>query len=103
MKLVSKLLMASMALVAGVAFAQPGPPPGGAGAPPSERGDPRQPRDCGKVPAERQKFCEARNKAVEKCKAKTERDEHRKCMMDNMPKREGEGKGNGKGDPAPSK
>ncbi|MEP7155814.1 MAG: hypothetical protein ABI905_08570 [Betaproteobacteria bacterium] len=65
-----------------VAFAQqppPGPAPGAGGHPPP-------PRDCSKAPdAEKKARCEARQKAMEKCKDLAP-EAHHKCMMDAMPK-----------------
>ena len=58
--------------------APPGPPPGAGGPPP--------PRDCSKAPDEEKKArCEARQKAMEKCKDLAP-EAHHKCMMDAMPK-----------------
>jgi Spy/CpxP family protein refolding chaperone len=100
MKLFAKSSLIAAALFAGVAFAQTPPAdapkgPHGPGGHGMEAGKMHEPRDCSKVPAERQKMCETRNKALEKCKDKTARDEHRKCMMENMPRREGQGPGPG--------
>jgi hypothetical protein len=92
MKLLAKTSLVAAALFAGVAFAQTPPDgPKGPGGPGMEPGKMHEQRDCSKVPAERQKMCEARNKALEKCKDKTAREDHRKCMMENMPRREGKG------------
>ncbi len=91
MNLISKLVIASAMTFAGAAFAQSAPPAGGHEGHGMDHGKMHEPRDCSKVPAERQKMCETRNKALEKCKSKTDREEHRKCMMESMPRREGKG------------
>lgn len=43
--------------------------------------------DCTKAPAEKKAMCEAHNKAMEACKDK-KGDDHKKCMHDNMPKKD---------------
>ena len=73
----------SLGLSMSLAFSQepPGPPPGG-------DGRPHPPRDCSKAPdAEKKARCEARQKAMEKCKD-LKPEEHRACMKDAMPKRD---------------
>ena len=84
MKKFSSLIIA-LIFGASLAFAQqpPGPPPGG-----PEGGRPHPPRDCSKAPNDEMKArCEARQKAMESCKDK-QGEEHKKCMMAAMPKRE---------------
>lgn len=78
----------ALGLFAQLARAQepPAPPPAG------EPGRPHPPRDCSKLPDEEKKArCEAMQAAFkaaqEKCKDVAKHDEHRKCMMEAMPKR----------------
>ena len=84
-------IVASLALgcASAVAFAQqpPGPPPGD-----GKGHGMHGPHDCSKAPdAEKKARCEerqaARKAAMDKCKDKTP-EEHRKCMMDAMPKKD---------------
>ena len=80
-------LIVSLALACGVAgagIAMAGDPP--KDAPKHDMHDMMKPRDCAKAPADMKERCEARNKVLEICKDKKE-DEHKKCMMENRPKK----------------
>ena len=85
MKTISTLVAAlAFGAFSSLAMAQqpPGPPPG-SDHHPGKHG----PHDCSKAPdAEKKAHCEARQAAMKKCKGMTKED-HRKCMMDAMPKK----------------
>ena len=80
-KICSLLSGLSFGISTSFALAQPpGPPPGG-------DGKPHPPRDCSKAPdAEKKARCEARQKAMEKCRDLKPED-HRACMKDAMPQK----------------
>jgi hypothetical protein len=86
MKKIASLLVAlCFGLGATVAFAQDAPPKDAPKGEHSKR-DPMKPMDCSKAPADMKDRCEARNKALEACKDKKD-EEHKKCMMDQRPKK----------------
>lgn len=87
MKLVYTLA-ASLLLVASMsAMAQDAPPADGKGRAAGHYG--MQPQDCSKAATDMKERCEMRNKALEKCKDKKHGEEHRQCMMEQRPKKDG--------------
>jgi hypothetical protein len=86
MKLLTTIVTSIVLGMSVSASAQDAPPADGKGMGPGHHR--MKAMDCSKAPADMKERCEMRNKALETCKGKKEGEEHRKCMMDQRPKKD---------------